>query len=55
LEVPVLFEVTILVDLDPDANFIASDSLEKSLEDIIQDTIYDLDDLEIVEIEVKQK
>jgi len=51
----VLFEVTILVDLDPDANFIASDSLEKSLEDIIQDTIYDLDDLEIVEIEVKQK
>jgi hypothetical protein len=55
LEVPVLFEVTILVDLDPDANFIASDSLEKSLEDIIQDTIYDLDDLELVEIEVKEK
>ena len=50
-----LFEVTILVDLDPDANFIASDSLEKSLEDIFQDTIYDLDDLELVEIEVKQK
>jgi len=55
LEVPVLFEVTILVDLDPEANFIASDSLEKSLEDIIQDTIYDLDDLELVEIEVKEK
>jgi hypothetical protein len=55
LEVPVLFEVTILVDLDPDANFIASDSLEKSLEDILQDTIYDLDDLELVEIEVKEK
>jgi len=51
----VLFEVTILVDLDPDANFIASDSLEKSLEDILQDTIYDLDDLELVEIEVKEK
>lgn len=50
-----LFEVTILVDLDPEANFIASDSLEKSLEDIIQDTIYDLDDLELVEIEVKEK
>lgn len=50
-----LFEVTILVDLDPDANFIASDSLEKSLEDILQDTIYDLDDLELVEIEVKEK
>ena len=50
-----LFEVTILVDLDPDANFIASDSLEKSLEDILQDTIYDLEDLELVEIEVKEK
>ena len=50
-----LFEVTILVDLDPEANFIASDSLEKSLEDILQDTIYDLDDLELVEIEVKEK
>lgn len=50
-----LFEVTMLVDLDPEANFIASDSLEKSLEDIIQDTIYDLDDLELVEIEVKEK
>jgi hypothetical protein len=55
LEVPVLFEVTILVDLDPDANFIASDSLEKSLEDILQDTIYDLDDVKILEIEVKEK
>jgi len=51
----VLFEVTILVDLDPDANFIASDSLEKSLEDILQDTIYDLDDVKILEIEVKEK
>ena len=50
-----LFEVTMLVDLDPEANFIASDSLEKSLEDILQDTIYDLDDLELVEIEVKEK
>lgn len=50
-----LFEVTILVDLDPDANFIASDSLEKSLEDILQDTIYDLDDVKILEIEVKEK
>jgi len=50
----VLFEVTMLVKLDPDANFIASDSAEKSLEEILQDTIYDLDDIKILEIEVKE-
>jgi hypothetical protein len=49
----VLFEVTMLVKLDPEANFIASDSVEVSLEEIIQDTIYDLDDVEVLEIEVK--
>ena len=50
-----LFEVTMLIELDPEANFIASDSVERSLEDILQDTIYDLDDLEIKEIDVKEK
>ena len=50
-----LFEVTMLIELDPEANFIASDSISRSLEEIIQDTIYDVDDLEIVEIEVKEK
>jgi hypothetical protein len=55
LEVPVLFEVTMLIELDPEANFIASDSISRSLEEILQDTIYDVDDLEIVEIEVKEK
>lgn len=50
-----LFELTMLLDVDPEANFIASDSMEKSLEEVLQDTIYDLDDLEIVEIEVKEK
>lgn len=55
LEVPVLFEVTMLVKLDPEANFIASDSMEVSLEEVIQDTIYDLDDVQVVEIEVKEK
>jgi hypothetical protein len=44
-----------LIELDPEANFIASDSVERSLEDILQDTIYDLDDLEIKEIDVKEK
>lgn len=50
-----LLEVTMLIELDPEANFIASDSIERSLEDILQDTIYDLDDLEIKEIDVKEK
>jgi len=51
----VLLEVTMLIELDPEANFIASDSVERSLEDILQDTIYDIDDVEIKEIEVKEK
>jgi len=51
----VLFEVTMLIELDPEANFIASDSIERSLEEILQDTIYDIDDIEVVEIEVKDK
>jgi hypothetical protein len=55
LEVPVLFEVTMLIELDPEANFIASDSISRSLEEILQDTIYDIDDIEVVEIEVKDK
>jgi hypothetical protein len=55
LEVPVLFEVTMLLELDPDANFIASDSTKTSLEEIIRDTIYDLDDVKIIEIDAKEK
>jgi len=51
----VLLEVTMLIELDPEANFIASDSIERSLEEILQDTIYDIDDIEVVEIEVKDK
>lgn len=50
-----LFEVTMLIELDPEANFIASDSISRSLEEILQDTIYDIDDIEVVEIEVKDK
>ena len=50
-----LFEVTMLIELDPEANFIASDSISRSLEEILQDTIYDVDDLEVLEIEVKEK
>lgn len=50
-----LFEVTMLIELDPEANFIASDSMERSLEEVLQDTIYDIDDVELMEIEVKEK
>ena len=50
-----LFEVTMLLELDPDANFIASDSTKTSLEEIIRDTIYDLDDVKNIEIDAKEK
>ena len=50
-----LFEVTMLIELDPEANFIASDSMERSLEEVLHDTIYDIDDVELMEIEVKEK
>jgi len=52
-----LFEVTMIVKLDPDANFIASDSSGAAigLKEVIEDTIYDIDDMEIEEIEVKEK
>ena len=50
-----LFELTMLLDVDPEANFIASDSITKSLEERIQDNIYDLDDVKIIEIDAKEK
>ena len=50
-----LFEVTMLVRLDPGANYIASDSVELSLGEVIQDVLYDLDDIDVMEIEVKEK
>lgn len=50
-----LFEVTMLIDLDLEANFIASDSVKTSLEELLQDTIYDIDELDLKEIEVKEK
>ena len=52
-----LFEVTMIVRLDPDANFIASDNSGAliGLKEVIADSIYDIDDVEIEEIEVKEK
>jgi|TARA_R100000005_G_C4830790_1_gene107278 hypothetical protein len=57
LEIPVLFEITMLVNLDPDANFIAADKdgAKIGLEQVVSDAVYDIDDVEIVEIDVKEK
>ena len=44
-----------LLDVEPEANFIASDSLKTSLEEIIRDTIDDLDDVKSIEIDAKEK
>jgi len=44
-----------LIDLDLEANFIASDSVKTSLEELLQDTIYDIDELKLKEIEAKEK
>tara|TARA_R100001086_G_scaffold185638_1_gene103971 strand:- start:192 stop:365 length:174 start_codon:yes stop_codon:yes gene_type:complete len=57
LEIPVLFEITMLVNLDPDANFIAADKdgAKIGLEQVVLDAVYDIDDVEIVEIDVKEK
>ena len=46
-----------LLKLDPDANFIASDEdgAAIGLEQVVSDTIYDIDDVEMIEIEVKEK
>jgi len=53
----VLFEITMLLKLDPDANFIASDKdgAAIGLEQVVSDAVYDIDDVEIVEIDVKEK
>ena len=52
-----LFEITMLLNLDPDANFIASDKdgAKIGLEQVVSDAVYDIDDVEIVEIDVKEK
>ncbi len=52
-----LFEITMLLDLDPDANFIAADKdgAKIGLEQVVSDAVYDIDDVEIIEIDVKEK
>lgn len=52
-----LFEVNLVVKLDPSANFIAADTrgAESGLEDALVDALYELDDLKVLEIDVKEK
>lgn len=51
-----IFEVHLIVRLDPGANFIAADThgAEAGLEDALLDALYELDDLKVLEIEVKE-
>ena len=46
-----------LLDLDSDANFIAADKdgAKIGLEQAISYAMYDIDDVEMIEIEVKEK
>lgn len=52
-----IFEVMMTLRLHPDANFIAADEngAETGLTDALTDAIYELDDLELLEIEVKEQ
>ena len=51
-----IFEVHLVVSLDPGANFIAADAngAESGLEDALLDALYELDDLKVLEIDVKE-
>jgi len=48
------FEIHMILEVDPDANFLETfgDNTEV-LSELIQDSIYDIDDIKILECEVK--
>lgn len=50
------YEVTMLILVDPDAPFLGSlvSTHKYDIEDVLKETIYDLDDIEVVEIDVKE-
>lgn len=50
------FEVTILLDVDKDANFLGSDSdfFREDLEMLISDIFYDIDDIKITEVTAQE-
>lgn len=50
------FEVTILLDVDADTNFLGSDKTfyAEDLEDLVRSLFYDVDDVEIEEITIQE-
>lgn len=50
------YEVTITIDIDPDSNYFGSDTTFylEDLEDLIRAVLYDVDDTEIIEINIKE-
>jgi hypothetical protein len=47
------YNINLSVEVDPDANFLGSDGEDlQSLLDVIKGLVFDIDDLELIEIEV---
>ena len=51
------FDVRMSIDVDEDSNIlpVATDMYEEVVVTIIKDMVYDIDDVEILKIEVKQR
>jgi len=52
-----VFEVRMKLAIDKNANFlpVVEDMMARAVKDIIKDVIFDIDDLKILEIKVKEK
>lgn len=50
------YEVTILVEVDLDANFLGADSnyFTADIEDLIRSVLYDIDDMKPIDISVEE-
>jgi hypothetical protein len=50
------YEVTILVEVDLDANFLGSDSdfFSADIEDLIRAVLYDVDDMKPIDVNVQE-
>lgn len=48
------FNINLTIDIDPDANFLEVDRKATlgNISEIIHDALYDIDDLEVVELDV---
>lgn len=51
-----ILEVSLIIKLDPEANFIGSDKdgAAIGLEEVLTDALYDIDDITVLDIEVKE-